>query len=234
MYRFLSVALRPPGEDLTSIATDETSSRALQAAVGGSGQEITAALRPVIQALTEADAEALGDEYVSVFGHQVGVDCPLYETQYAGGGVFQQAQRIADIAGFYRAFGLDVGDEARERPDHISLELEFMHVLAYREAYARTHHGPAELELLVDAQRAFLRDHLARWVPAFSRLVARKNREPYGALAMLLMRWIAVDANALEVGPVEEADLLPAAEGSDLEDVAPACGAARCPLEVSA
>jgi len=231
VYRFLSVALRPPDEGLAAVIADAGVHAALREASRAAGEGITAPIQAALSHFTGAAPGTLTDEFDRVFGHQVGHDCPPYEAQYTAGEIFQQTQCIADVAGFYRAFGLDVGDEAHERPDHLSLELEFMHALAYREAYARVHHGPADVELLTDAQRTFLRDHLARWVPTFSRLVTRKTDGPYGALAALLERWIAADAEGLGAGPVEEVDLTPSADTLDLEADAFACGAGRCSPE---
>ncbi|MCL6553820.1 MAG: molecular chaperone TorD family protein, partial [Firmicutes bacterium] len=166
VYRFLSAAMRPPGEGLAD--ADAAQWQAVVQAAGGVSPEAAAALEAAGRACADMGEETLSVAYHRLFGHRVGGDCPVYEAQYLPGGIFPQAQCLADVAGFYRAFGLEVGEEVRERPDHISLELEFMHVLAYREAYARRHHGPDEVGLLADAQRAFLRDHLGRWVPALS------------------------------------------------------------------
>lgn len=57
-----------------------------------------------------------------------------YETECGLPDAYRQAQEMADIAGFYRAFGFTVGGPVRERPDHAAVELEFMHVLALKEA----------------------------------------------------------------------------------------------------
>jgi len=229
MYRFLSVAWRPPAEGFAA-ATQDGAWRAAQQAAQAAGEKAAAAVEAAREACANLTPDALTDDYHRVFGHQVGLDCPLYEALYAPGDVFGQAHCLADIAAFYRAFGLDVGEEVRERPDHLSLELEFMHALEYREAYARSHHGPAEVALLVDAQRAFLRDHLARWAPAFSRLVARKASGPYGALAALLSEWVAAETRALDVGPVDDLELTPA-DAPGPEGAQFACGGGACPLE---
>jgi hypothetical protein len=105
-----------------------------------------------------------------------------------------------------------------------------MHVLTYREAYARRHHGPAEVDLLVDAQRAFLRDHLGRWVPALSRLVGHAAGEPYRALAAALAAWVAADAAAVGAGPLGDPDLVPSPDGEPSDSATAACGADGCPM----
>ena len=73
------------------------------------------------------------------------------------------AERLADLAAFYHAFGLEVAEDAGERHDHLCLELEFMCVLAAKEAYAHEHQLDAEqLAQCRDAQKTFLREHLGR------------------------------------------------------------------------
>src|SRR3990172_587908 len=158
-------------------------------------------------------------------------DGSRYETQYGAGHVFQQAQQLADIAGFYLAFGLEVAEGVGERADHISLELEFMQALTFREAYARTHHGPGEVDLLREAQRSFLRDHLARWLPVLARLVRPRTEGFYRYLADLAGSFVAADAAALGLPAAEEA-ALPSPQDLNPNGMAP-CGAEQCPLEPS-
>jgi len=78
---------------------------------------------------------------------------------------------MADIAGYYRAFGLRPGELQRRRVDHLSMELEFMAWLIFKEeaAYGQRHSAPGEAATCVSAQRSFFRDHLSWWLPAFAR-----------------------------------------------------------------
>jgi DMSO reductase family type II enzyme chaperone len=230
VYRFFSVALRPPDEALAAM-TGAQWEAVLEAA-----RAVRAGVAPALEAAREVcqrgHAGALSEEHLRTFGHVVGTTCPLYEAQYIPGGVFPQAQTLADLTGFYRAFGLEVDEGARERPDHLSLELEFMHVLAYREAYARVHHGPAEVTLLVDAQRTFIRSHLGRWGPSCARLLARAAGEAYGSLATALAAWLSAEVEALGDGPIPQVDLASAPDGGTPQASPPPCGTAGCPLEL--
>ena len=79
---------------------------------------------------------------------------------------------LADIAGFYHAFGVELNEQA-ERADCISAELEFMQLVSAKQAIAleALRHANAEaaeqVEICRDAARAFLKDHLTRWLGKF-------------------------------------------------------------------
>jgi TorA maturation chaperone TorD len=144
----------------------------------------------------------LREEYEYIFGHVISKDCPPYETNYGKTHIFMQTQQLSDVAAFYRAFYMDVSDDAKERIDHIGIELEFMHFLTYKEAYARQHHGEEQAQICVDAQRKFLKEHLGRWAPLLARLMRRLElRGFYGALAALLENFLAADCRTLGVTP---------------------------------
>ncbi len=116
----------------------------------------------------------LQSEHRRVFSNVITLDCPPYETLFGNDHVFGQAHVMGDIAGFYKAFGLELSRDIHERLDHLSVELEFMHFLAYKESYARCHDGAEKTQIVVDAQKKFVKDHIGRWVPLFSRMLVKK------------------------------------------------------------
>ncbi|RLM77144.1 dehydrogenase, partial [Halobellus sp. Atlit-38R] len=91
-----------------------------------------------------------------------------YEVAYAPGGVTVNTDRMADAAGFYRGFGLENADGARDRADAISVELEFCSHLAAQRAYLREEGDETGVERVTDATAAFVEDHVGRWVPRFA------------------------------------------------------------------
>lgn len=223
-YRFLSLVFLPAQDDPDVLIQEGAEAiGVLRTIASDNGGVSVETIEIVARLLHDAAGPALRDEYYRTFGHQISKDCPLYETQYGAGHVFQQAQQLADIAGFYRAFGLEVADSAGERADHLSLELEFMQVLTYREAYARLHHGVDRVAQLRDAQQAFLRDHLSRWVPVLARLVKRRTNGVYRHLIDLAAAWVAVDATSLGLPAVEEVEYQPE-PSLDPAESPPSCG----------
>lgn len=117
--------------------------------------------------LASVERESLIEDMDQILGHSVRSSCPPYELEYLHGEIFQQSQTLADIAGFYSAFGFEVNGPLAERPDHIVPEWEFLCVLAYREYQALCVSDAAAVETCRDGQRAFLSDHASRWMPAF-------------------------------------------------------------------
>lgn len=150
--------------------------------------------------------EELGGEYGRQFTHSSSRDCPPWETAYAAKEIFQQTQQMADIAGFYRAFGVQSTPGA-ERVDHIGSELEFMQFMAAKEAYAYRHMGVARVRQCRKAQRLFLRDHLGCWGPSFGRRLAALDPSGwYGRAGSLLDRWLTEECRLLDVTPARTAD----------------------------
>jgi nitrate reductase assembly molybdenum cofactor insertion protein NarJ len=125
-----------------------------------------------------------------------------YETELGMPNEYRQSQEMADISGFYRAFGFQVGGEQRERPDHLATELEFLYVLSLKEAYAAERGIDEHVEVCVEARRAFLRDHLGRWIGLFAQSASRGfgldgEGNPYLWLSRLAAAVVQTDAHSL-------------------------------------
>lgn len=166
---------------------------ALREILAGSDSSLEGALsdhvRGVKKSLTEngVSLEDLQSEYLSIF--DVGGKISPYESEYLREKISRKPFEIADIAGFYSAFGFAMNEEigSREPVDHIAVETEFMAILAWKEEYARKN-GQAENEEIVNEARGkFLSEHLARWGFFFCRQVKELEGAPfYKELAQLL------------------------------------------------
>ncbi|WP_158023463.1 TorD/DmsD family molecular chaperone [Candidatus Nitrospira inopinata] len=152
-------------------------------------------------------------EHRRVFSNVITLDCPPYETLFGNDHVFAQSHVMGDIAGFYRAFGVELSKDIHERLDHLSVEFEFMHFLAYKESYSRCHDGAEKTEIVVEAQKKFVKNHIGRWVPLFCRMLAKKA--DYGLfklVADMTADWIDFETAFLGVTPqpYTETDYRPA------------------------
>ncbi len=157
---------------------------------------------PVGRGLRRAGYAALADlQRAHRFTFGVAAGTPPYETEYGQPHAFRQSQELADIVGFYRAFGFDVGGGVRERPDYLGVELEFMYLLACKQAYAVAGGLAEAAEVCHDAQRKFLRDHLARWIGMYARTLndQAQGRNAYAALADLAAAFVGEDARRLGI-----------------------------------
>lgn len=153
----------------------------------------------LVRALAGATLADVQRAHRLTFGVAAGT--PPYETEYGQPHAFRQSQELADIVGFYRAFGFDVGGGVRERPDYLGVELEFMYLLACKHAYAVAGGLADAAEVCHDAQRKFLRDHLARWIGMYARRLndQAQGRNAYAVLADLAAAFVGEDARRLGI-----------------------------------
>jgi len=152
-----------------------------------------------------SDPETLAAEHVRLFDREV--RCPPYEGAWGAVAVTGKAALLADVAGFYAAFGLGPAAGQPETEDHLGAELEFMGALALKEAWALARGQGEGLDVTRAAARAFLAEHLGCWAGSFARhLAATSPAAFYRRLAALLEAWLARELAGLEVTPLRRAD----------------------------
>lgn len=200
IYRLLALVYQDPDEvSWTALSSAEQLDCFLKAT---DNQTLFGAAVELARELGAADFEQYRAAHFAVFGHAARGRCPLNEIEYGDvkADPLFQPHRLADLVAFYRAFGLELAPDADERQDHISLELEFMSVLTAKEAYAVEHQLDCdELAICRDAQKKFLREHLGRWAPAFSRRLAGAAAHPVMQRVAEFTR-IFVEAECSHVG----------------------------------
>ena len=187
-------------------------------------------LMPVVRELARP-REEIAREHQDLFGLLIGKTAPPYETEYCPSTLtFYRTQQLADIAGFYGAFGLEASREEPERQDHVSVELEFMARLIQKELFAAAATEVTLREkapLCREAQKKFFEAHLAWWVPTFAELLRRGSTAGlHSALAQALASFIPCERVILEIGPARDlaqpnAEPEPAGENQ-------CCGAMPC------
>jgi TorA maturation chaperone TorD len=199
LYRLLGGALGYPGPERL-----EEVGRAARAAAAAAGTpvDLRQALERLATAAGTADPAGLAEEYTFLFDR--GVRCPPYESAWGEAAQLAgKAAALADIGGFYAAFGLAPAHAQPELEDHVAAECEFMSALGLKEAWALAQGHAEGLAVTRDAQAAFLRDHLGRWAGAFARALGEAAALPYyGAVAETLEVWVETDATALGAIPV--------------------------------
>ncbi len=199
VYRALARLFRPPEaqsvEDIRRRDLPE-----LRAALGrlGAGDDLKRAARDLGASLADASLERLSRAYHEAFDASGGLRCSPHETAHTAETSQQALTRsfeLADVAGFYRAFGVEL-TPGTERADHIAVELEFMHLLAVKEAVARRAEGEGErVDVCREAARTFLGDHLGRWTTRLAECLEQIEVDPlYASAGRLLDGFVALDA----------------------------------------
>jgi TorA maturation chaperone TorD len=193
VYRFLSLALSDPlaqrwsgildrrFQDLAvtgaQLLRDGMTDAATSALAHGELPKEHLDLASIVAFLRSGRNE-VAEEYQRVFGLMMSKKCPPYESEYCPQTFsVYRSQQIADIAGFYRAFGLEPSRDMPERADHVATELEFMAWLIAKEQWSHGSSDPRVRESAAvcrEAQRRFFTDHLAWWTPAFARALRRR------------------------------------------------------------
>lgn len=125
--------------------------------------------------------EELEGEYNRLFAHLGSTQCPPYETEYGFDNIYQKTEAMADISGFYAAYGLEVSTAKADRPDFLGTELEFMSFLSLKEVYALEHNEREHLETCRETQKKFLTDHLGRWVGVFAKILSQSTSNVFYA-----------------------------------------------------
>ncbi len=115
-------------------------------------------LDDIMRELVSAEPLHLKSEYSRLFevGDQ-GAPAPIREDLMTG----QKAGVREEIVRFYDFFGYALEEGFAWAPDHLSVELEFMHFLCFRESQADKDVLSSQL-----AQVDFTERHLCNWVPA--------------------------------------------------------------------
>lgn len=112
----------------------------------------------------EIELDDLRSEYIDIFDRGR-TDNSLYETEYGRERAMVKTNELADLSGFYLAFGLDNDSEnvIPEMADHVSVELEFYAFLLLKQIYLDEHKIEEGSEVVYEARKNFMRDHLGRF-----------------------------------------------------------------------
>ncbi len=96
-----------------------------------------------------------------------------------------------EVKKFIETIGLEYEPDYKGMPDHVSVEFEFMAVLARREAKAWAESDEAIARSCVAMQKKFLKEHLIQWIPDFCQKVIKQAELPfYHAVAELTRSFI--------------------------------------------
>lgn len=199
VYSLLALGFERPGETFQRAVDDEAFHTDLVESAGVLDDDVTAVARAVGDHVDDADA--LHGEWASLFGVEEGVTVSPYELTYMPGPLMTNVRKLADLAGFYEAFDLEVVPDRNDRQDHVCFLLEFAGQLSAREAYLRTEGDDEGVAIVWDAYCQFVEEHLGRWYWRFAEEVSQRNDGFYAALADLLAALLDHEIDRLDLDP---------------------------------
>lgn len=152
----------------------------------------------------EAQAGELAVEYARLF-LGAGEHIAPYESVFSRGWGEEVPQLWGEatvaVARFYDEAGLEL--KSGRTPDHLSLELEAMAMLAECEAARRESGDTAGAAGIEELQNRFCREHLIVWVPEICDAVKERSRSSfYGSMAALTESLVRLHCGETD-GPAE-------------------------------
>lgn len=135
----------------------------------------------------------LEKEHLRLFVGPGHVICPPYESVYrqdrpllAKGLVMGPS--TADVRRRYAEGDLVLAKNFNDLPDHIAVEMEFMHFLCAEELRALEDGKPQECTKRRKMQQEFLREHLEPWVDRFAECILRSTNSSFHKSAAKLLK----------------------------------------------
>lgn len=158
-FLFASLATSYPDENFAEFMSELLDDPAL---------EIPVNLRAQVEAVmfSENSLDDLRSLYIDLFDRGRSSN-PLYETEYGRERAMVKGHELADIAGFYKAFGLEFAEDRANKDmfDHIAIELEFYALLLLKQA-ALEGKDDEGTQVVFEARKKFMIDHLGRFIGA--------------------------------------------------------------------
>jgi DMSO reductase family type II enzyme chaperone len=188
IYGLFADALEFPSRDFHLRAEAGVFRDEVEALLGALPYDVRAG-EPLAALADTGDYVPFQGEYIRLFDvGAVRPPCPLYDGEWGGA----RKRSMEEVLRFYRFFGMKIDGATHELPDHVTIEFEFMKVLAFLEGLASARGGDALP--FFRAERDFLQRHPARWWPLLERKLAAHEPPPfYASLAAIVGSVLAAD-----------------------------------------
>ncbi|MFQ5891202.1 MAG: molecular chaperone [Candidatus Methanofastidiosia archaeon] len=191
IYKFLSfIFLKEPSKDVIEKLKDREFLSNLKELFGHSSSHLEKFLKEF-----DGNCKALKQEYVSLFLAPSARYVAPYESVYRTGLLWGNS--TIDVLKCYERAGVVISKECKEIPDHLGLELEFIHFLCGREAETLENSREEALKFL-NLQKEFLQNHLMSWVSEVCDEIEKKTKsEFYKGIASLTSEFVKRDFREL-------------------------------------
>lgn len=143
-------------------------------------------------AVVRSSAEDILADHARLFVNaRDGVAAPPYASWYLDGQLLGPSSRFVEQV--YSEQGLEPAADAGEPADYVGVELEFLLFLTRHELAASSTGDDDALASVLDLERTFMLNHLARWVPAFVAQIRAAEPGPVFAAAGDLLGAVVQD-----------------------------------------
>lgn len=203
-FRIASVITSYPDENFESICKEyqelDKSTSFCKKISGEKWEQIEVVLKKLSN--KEIEIDDVRSEYIDIFDRGR-TENSLYETEYGRERAMVKTNELADLSGFYKAFGLDNDSEEviSEMADHVSVELEFYAFLLLKQIYLDDNKIEEGSEVVLEGRKNFLRDHLGRFASSIQNRPAVIESEIYSPIFKWLSDLVDTECNYLEVKP---------------------------------
>ncbi len=140
-------------------------------------------LKSLLNSFEDPDSlcAALNEEYISLFiSHRDGIAAPLYESCYEYEGAPLMGEAAVRMKTLLESAGLALGEDFREPPDHLSIELEYLYFLLNKAKEGSCDYREAS---------EFVSGIMIPWIGAFYEKLRAENPESFYTLsAYILLR----------------------------------------------
>ncbi len=198
-----SVLATYPGDHFVENVTRLIDDKDIQEQLSHCGQDwncLQDQLRKIVEEPTRL--RSLQCDFIDVFERGRGSNS-LYETEYGRARSMVKGNELLDIAGFYQAFGFEIGrdDSQKDMVDHIAVELEFYALMLYKMQALFESSDQEGVAIVTDASRKFLNDHLGRLAPAIASRPGVIDHAFYGCVFKTLSHLMHNESKRADVHP---------------------------------
>ena len=188
-YKLLAECYYPPVEETREHVRQLSRSLTALCSPAAEAADFMAAALQTLEGFEE-----LVIDHARLFVGPFALLAPPYGSVYLEGERRLMGESTLAVGECYQAVCLEVAAGFNGTPDHIAVELEFMHFLVVKELDALSAGQLDRAQNFRQKQRAFLERHLAAWVPDFARSVEEQAQTRfYQSLAATTRMFIESD-----------------------------------------
>jgi nitrate reductase assembly molybdenum cofactor insertion protein NarJ len=147
-----------------------------------------------------SNREAMESAYIELFENGPRRS-PIHETEYGRMRGLAKGNDLADVEGFYLAFGLTRLDCGEAMADHLGAELEFYGTLLAKLAAAHERADEEGVHVMEGARHKFLEEHLGRFASAVALQPAVAEHPHYGPLLAAAAGLVETECSRLGLQP---------------------------------